>query len=325
MVGILLKSANFSGKGGTHFELRLTYTLGDYAPATNTRTITKFLYFVSKDGYSGYGDSFTGYIDDVVVGSGNSIGKNQELLVGEKTDTIEYESNGTKSISYSALIHTPWTLGNASVSGTLQLPQVDRISTININDFYVGDIESTINVGINKYVPTYSNKLIVYNLHRDKILRTVDPVSDGYKLKFTEEELDFLYNEYKNIQNVYFVLRLQTYNGTTLVGTDEKALYGSISDASPTMSVTYAETDSKINSLLGNEASNYVVKGLSKPKIVVTPTFKKKATFKNLTFSCSDGSVVTKLAEPYEALFNNVSGSKFNVLLNDSRNNSTDK
>lgn len=320
-IGTYLNSSNFNGKGGEHFELRLTYSLGEYNQVSNTRNITKYLYFIAKDNYSAGGSKFTGYIDDVAVGSGNSIGKNQELLVGQKTDSIEYNNDGTKSISYSALIDTPWTLGDASVSGTLQLPQVNRLSTFNFTNYQMTSIEDTLPILINKYVNSYTNKLIVLSNDRNTIYRTVDNVLNGYELTFTEEELNKIYTSASNTNNAYFVLRLETYDGNTKIGQVEIGYFGYIINANPTFTSVIEETDTKVIEVLGNSSANSIVKDLSKPKITITPTLKKGATLKNIQIQCNDGQTIAKSTTPYEFLFNNVAGAKFNITVTDSRSN----
>lgn len=320
-IGTYLNSSNFNGKGGEHFELRLTYSLGEYNQVSNTRNITKYLYFIAKDNYSAGGSKFTGYIDAVAVGSGNSIGKNQELLVGQKTDSIEYNNDGTKSISYSALIDTPWTLGDASVSGTLQLPQVNRLSTFNFTNYQMTSIEDTLPILINKYVNSYTNKLIVLSNDRNTIYRTVDNVLNGYELTFTEEELNKIYTSASNTNNAYFVLRLETYDGNTKIGQVETGYFGYIINANPTFTSVIEETDTKVINVLGNNSANSIVKDLSKPKIKITPTLKKGATLKNIIIQCSDGQTISKNTTPYDFLFNNVAGAKFNITVTDSRDN----
>lgn len=320
-LGIYLNSSSFNGKGGEHFELRLTYSLGEYNQASNTRNITKYLYFIAKDNYSAGGSKFTGYIDGVAVGTGTSLGKNQELLVGQKTDPIEYNNDGTKSISYSALIDTPWTLGDASVSDTLQLPQVNRISTFNFSNYQMIDIEDTLSILINKYVNSYTNKLIVLSSDRNTVYRTVDNVLNGYELTFTEEELNKIYASSSNTNNAYFVLKLETYDGNTKIGQVETGYYGYVTSANPTVVVAIEETDSKISEFLNSTSAVNIIKGLSKPKITVTPTLKKNATLKSILVTCNDGQSITKTSAPYEFSFNNVVGAKFDITVTDSRNN----
>lgn len=131
----LLNESNFNGQAGSYFKLSLEYDKV-LNQNENNHTITYYLYFESFGGYSGSGSPATGYINGVSVGTTSSIGKNQRLLLGTKTEVISHNSDlnadGTKTVSYSALIDTPWTLQDASVSGTFVLPKIEPISNIKV-------------------------------------------------------------------------------------------------------------------------------------------------------------------------------------------------
>ena len=125
-----LKTANFSGSNGSHFSIRLDYSVTQNQTA-NTSKIKYSLYFITDKYGSGYGSAVSGYINGAVVGSCTSIGTGSTILIGTKEETIEHKSDGTKSVSYSASMSGSWTgLGSASLSGTLTLPTIDRFATL---------------------------------------------------------------------------------------------------------------------------------------------------------------------------------------------------
>lgn len=126
----LLKTSNFSGVNGSHFYIELWQTNSQNV-SENKSTVTYDLYFGSKDGYSGSGASYYGYIgknweDRTQVGNGSSIGKNTKIYIGSTTRTYNHNSDGTCTASYYALLDTPWDLGHADLGGTFTLPTIPR-------------------------------------------------------------------------------------------------------------------------------------------------------------------------------------------------------
>ena len=124
----LLNSSTFSGSVGGNFKLNLYY---DYSQNTsgNYTDITYYLYFQSLNTYSGSGSAVNGYINDTWVGSTNSIGRNEEKLIGTKVVNVPHNGDGTfPGSAYNASLTCPWNgVGNASVSGTLTgLPTIPR-------------------------------------------------------------------------------------------------------------------------------------------------------------------------------------------------------
>ena len=126
----LLQTSNFNGTNGSHFYIELWQT-NTQNVEENTSTVTYDLYFGSKDGYSGSGAAYYGYIgknweDRSQIGSGTSIGVNTKIYVGSTTRVYNHNSDGTCEASYYALLDTPWSLGAADLGGTFALPTIPR-------------------------------------------------------------------------------------------------------------------------------------------------------------------------------------------------------
>ena len=88
----ILKQANFSGTNGSHYTMRLDYSLKQNQTA-NTSEIIYSLYFITDRYGSGYGTPIKGYINGAEVGSCSSIGTNSTILIGTKKENVTIQSH----------------------------------------------------------------------------------------------------------------------------------------------------------------------------------------------------------------------------------------
>lgn len=306
----------------TNFKLVLEYD-AIMNQQENYHSVTYYLYFQSLNGYSGSGSSSNGYINSVLVGSTTTLGKNQKLLLGTKTETIYHNTpnaDGTQNAYYSASISSPWSkLGTASVEGTLVLPKINRASTWGFTSWQMGNIEDTLNLIINKYNATYTNKVTISNLQNTKIIRTIENVENGYALKFTEEELEEIYTLDNNatLTNLRFYLNLYTYDsGGSQIGEVQRTLMnGYLTDANPTFTYTIEETNQKVIDLLSSNSAEFIIKSVSEPKVSVTATANKGATIS--TISITNGTQANANENPYT--FPKVQTGTFTIIVTDTR------
>lgn len=292
----------------------------------NSHDVTYYLYFQSLNGYSGSGttNSVKGQINGVQVGAVSSIGKNQKLLLGTKTVNVPHNEDGTGSALYSALIDTAWSsLGDASVTGKLTLPKINRASTWNFTSLQMSNIEDTLVLKINKYVETYTNKVVIENLSMDEVVRTIEDVEDGYEVIFNSEELNSIYTmgDNENLTNLRFYLSLYTYDvDGNQVGTVQRTLMNAyLTNANPTFTYTIEETEQKVIDLLETNTAEYIIKNVSKPKVSVTANALKGATIK--TISIVNSTQANANENPY--IFENVQTGTFTIVVTDSRDLTT--
>jgi hypothetical protein len=288
----------------------------------NSHDVTYYLYFQSLNGYSGSGtaNSVKGQINGVQVGAVSSIGKNQKLLIGTKTVNVPHNEDGTGSVLYSALIDTAWSsLGDASVTGKLTLPKINRASTWNFTSLQMSNIEDTLVLKINKYVETYTNKVVIENLSMNEVVRTIEDVEDGYEITFTQEELNLIYTmgDNENLTNLRFCLSLYTYdvNGNQVGNVQRTLMNAYLTNANPTFTYTIEETEQKVIDLLETDTAEYIIKNVSKPKISVTANALKGATIK--TISIVNSTQANANENPY--IFENVQTGTFTIVVTDSR------
>lgn len=123
-----------------------------------------------------------------------------------------------------------------------------------------------------------------------------------------------------NKQQTYTVEEgIETFNGSTSLGSTSIKKTFSIVNATPTATHTITETDAKVSAVLGTSGAT-VVKGISDIKITVTPSLKKGATAKSTSIKLGS---TTLNSSP--ATFSNVTNGSLSYTITDSRSNSVTK
>ena len=315
-----LKTANFSGSNGSHFSIRLDYSL-EQNQIANTSKIVYSLYFVTDRYGSGYGSAATGYINGVAVGSCTSIGTNSTIKIGTKTETIEHNSDGTKSVSYSASMSGPWTgLGSASLSGTLALPKIDRLATLDESSLptLITD-ESSIKF-------SYSNPA---GFKVKPVITITQSASNGFEGDYitsspytwnwltTDANKKIVYDIVKTSPNATARLKLNTYdsNGNFIGSTvSSTTIPFTLVNCSPTISLTCTEQNAKVKNIVGSKL--ILLNNVSSLKVAATVATKKGASVVEVLIQGK------KVSSPYSITYT-VTGTagnyKVNASVRDSR------
>ena len=315
-----LKTANFSGSNGSHFSIRLDYSLTQNQTA-NTSKIVYSLYFITDKYGSGYGSAVNGYINGVNVGSTTSIGKNSTIKIGTKTETIEHNSDGTKSVSYSASMSGPWTgLGSASLSGTLALPKIDRLATLDESSLptLITD-ESSIKF-------SYSNPA---GFKVKPVITITQSASNGFEGDYitsspytwnwltTDANKKIVYDIVKTSPNATARLKLNTYdsNGNFIGSTvSSTTIPFTLVNCSPTISLTCTEQNAKVKNIVGSKL--ILLNNVSSLKVAATVATKKGASVVEVLIQDK------KVSSPYSTTYT-VTGTagnyKVNASVRDSR------
>lgn len=318
----ILKEANFNGRNGSHFKIRLSYDLSQNQ-ANNTSTIKYYLYMISMDGYSGSGATARGYINGGQVGTFTSIGVNATKQIGTKSITVTHNNDGTKSVSYSASVDTSWSLGDASLSGTLTLPTIKRQANITSAPDFTDEENPTI---------TYTNPLgnsvtglqaCIANVEGATAYvdyRDIPKTGTSYTFELTEEERNVLRQATttSTLRSIKFFVRTNI-NGTYYYSTLQRTL--TIVNANPTQTVVVTETNQNVINVLGNDSTaTYVVQNASELQFASTPSTLKYATVKNVSLYHNGVLKQTITTSPYTFNPIKVETNTFNVVATDSRN-----
>lgn len=312
----LLKTANFSGKNGTQFELNLYYEVLSQDIANNKSKIRYYLYWKSPGGYSGSGSTVTGYINNSSVGTATSISAGENKLMGTKDVTITHNTDGTfPNTSYSAKIDTSWTLGDASVSGTLTSSNVDTIPRKSTITFSGGNIDEKSTITIKRASSSFTHTLRYDfgSLTNKTIVSKTTSTSYSWTIPTT------FYAQIPNAKSGKGTLYCDTYSGSTLVGTSSISFTAKTveSKCKPDVSATVADSNELTIGLTGN--SNKLVKSVSNAKVTTTATAKNSASISSIKVTCGDG----KSGTGSSVTLNKVTSGDFTITATDSRGYST--
>ena len=315
-----LKTANFSGSNGSHFSIRLDYSLTQNQTA-NTSKIVYSLYFITDKYGSGYGSAVNGYINGVNVGSTTSIGTNSTIKIGTKTETKEHNQDGTLTVNYSASMSGPWTgLGSASLSGTLALPKIDRLATLDESSLptLITD-ESSIKF-------SYSNPA---GFKVKPVITITQSASNGFEGDYitsspytwnwltTDANKKIVYDIVKTSPNATARLKLNTYdsNGNFIGSTvSSTTIPFTLVNCSPTISLTCTEQNAKVKNIVGSKL--ILLNNVSSLKVAATVATKKGASVVEVLIQDK------KVSSPYSTTYT-VTGTagnyKVNASVRDSR------
>lgn len=315
-----LKTANFSGSNGSHFSIRLDYSLTQNQTA-NTSKIVYSLYFITDKYGSGYGSAVNGYINGVNVGSTTSIGKNSTIKIGTKTETKEHNQDGTLTVNYSASMSGSWAgLGSASLSGTLALPKIDRLATLDESSLptLITD-ESSIKF-------SYSNPA---GFKVKPVITITQSASNGFEGDYitsnpytwnwltTDANKKIVYDIVKTSPNATARLKLNTYdsNGNFIGSTvSSTTIPFTLVNCSPTISLTCTEQNAKVKNIVGSKL--ILLNNVSSLKATATVATKKGASVVEVLIQDK------KVSSPYSTTYT-VTGTagnyKVNASVRDSR------
>ena len=308
----LLQRANFNGKNGSYFFLDLYYDLLSQNQTANTSSVRYYAYVGSTGGYSGSGSSSAVYINGTVVGHFSSIGRGSNTLIGTLDVTINHDTNGNGTASYSASANTNWTLGSASLSGSFTLPRIARADNITSPMVYTIGATHTIRITQNSTSFTHTVRYTFGSLN--------GTIASNVKDSCTWFVPTTFYNEFTSGSSKTGTLYCDTYSGSTLLGTTSitATFIPNSTTAKPTVSFNYT-SDSLSQTLTGNTKG--IIGGRSSINYTITGTPKHNATISKYYLSNSSSNLpeVSRTGT-----LNNVSGNKYYTRVQDSRGLNSD-
>lgn len=288
--------ASFNG-GTSNYTFRIEVIQESQDTANNTSTVTVKKYVKGNSGNSWYGtactDAFSSDINDSISynparqGSDpNYYGpmRNTEVLYHTKASyVVQHNSDGSRTLS----ISTTFTNGGNSYapktntkSFEVSLDTIPRASTLTLNKSSVNVNTSSGNAISYTITPASSSftHTLIWSLGGSNT--TISNATSG-SLTYTQ-----LLNKLTTSLTGQLSFTLQTYSGSTLVGT-----------TSATASVTIDKTVFKPSITLGNIAVNsspisgYLVAGYSTAKMTSTTTKSTGAASVSTSYSTSNGTV----------------------------------
>ena len=308
---------NLYGKYTTQDKTALTTTVQFKSTANGSRT---------SGSYAWSADTGTATLTGDVTASSSWTSKKsfpsktETTLVESATKTFSHDpSTGKKSISVGAKLITSYSNFNNKVISavTVDLPALDAKAIItsasDFNDEENPTIEFTNNAGFSvyPYLNFYIDDTLVYQIIRDESSAT-----SPYTWALTDTERNEIRSALSTVNSCKVSVGVDTYNGTTKLGYSSMSKIFSIVNANPTATIAMADQNGKVTAVTGT--SKVLVKGLSNPKVTVTPTYKKGATANSITIK--SGGRTNNGANPYT--FSAIDTTDLTVIVTDSRGNS---
>lgn len=239
--------------------------------------------------------------------------------LGRFTLEVPHNSDGTKTVYFSAYCDTGISSGTVETSGSKKLTQIPRKATIssaeNFND--EGNPKITYNNPAGSSATKLEACISLTGAADDIAYRSISKTSTSYTFSLTTAERNVLRNSIPDAKSrkVRFYVRT-TLGDNVYLSYLEKTF--SIVNGNPTFSPTIEDTDSTTIALTGD--SSKLVKYYSNAKITTGASAIKGATLKSQKVVCGAKSITTA-----SGTINNIETNKFVFTATDSRGNSGTK
>lgn len=292
------------------FTLYVVLTNRDANPATNQSVVDYNVYFQNTSGGGTFTSNTRLYFalnGGVIKDSTSSITgpRNGSVSIASGSTTIGHNNDGTKTISYHALVKSTSFGIYGELSGNFTLTTIPRASSITCSTANIGS-KPTIKI-------TSASTSFVHNVYGSFGSLSFTALSNKSGGTYTEWTIptDF-YSQIPNATSGTGTMHCQTYSGSTLVGTTSISFTVTTSESAckPTVTGTVVDTNSTTIALTGN--ANKLISGKSTAKITVTPSAKNSASIKTVTI---DGVATTNNTRT----ISNVTKASFPVVVTDSR------
>ena len=201
-------------------------------------------------------------------------------LVASGNYTLNHNSQGQKSFSVSIQAGIYTYAVNCRGNGSFTLPNISRISEITaVNG---ANLTDPISVNYTEYVASYTNNLIIKL--NSTTLQTITNYNSGDSFNLSSSALSSIYNAVKTAKTATLSFSLQTYDGSTLLGTSgvvNKSF--NIDSSAPSIgNVTYKDSNSTTSAITAN--NQYIIRNKSTLEVTVTNlAAKNSATLSSIT------------------------------------------
>lgn len=203
-------TSTYQGRG-----LKFSWYVKSQNVASNQTTIAYELRGYGSASSSWYrSGNFKLVIDGTTVYSSSTrIQLYEGTLVTSGTYTMTHNSSGAKSFTASAQAGIYTVAVNCTGSGSFSLPTIARVSTI--DQFNGTNIEGNFSVKYTSYSSSLTTKLVISAPNHQ--LESFNYTSNT-NFKLSNSSLNYLYGAMANTTSIKLSVKLQTYNGSTLIG-----------------------------------------------------------------------------------------------------------
>ena len=262
-------SGSVSSNGYEGRYITFTWELVTQSNQNNTSTISWTLAGDGTGEVSRYkAGNFKVVIDGTTVyqtSEDNRIWLYDGTVVASGNYTLTHDSTGNKSFNVSIQAGIYTYAVNCTGSGSFTLPTISRISSI--NTITGANTSDTLQVNYTKYVSSYTDNLIV--AIGENRIQTINSYVSGASFTFDSYALNAIYAAVTTSKTITLNFRLQTYNGSTLVGTStvvNKTF--TIDNSNPTIgTLTYADVNNTTTAITTN--NQYIIRNNSTLQVTV--------------------------------------------------------
>ncbi len=224
---------------------------------------------------------------------------------GEWTGDVQHKDDGTQKINVrttfrhgTSLSSYPYMSKDADLdTGNFDLPTIARASvpTLSSADFNIGD---SITINTNRYSSSFTHTIRVVFSNWSKTLAT--GVTNSYSWN-TSSDSSNMYNQIPSAKSGTGTIYVDTYSGSTLIGTKSITFKASVTNSYPTFAssqVTYQDTNSSVVAITQN--NQHIVRNNSTLQVIFTNATAKNGasissyeiTFNGSTQTKSSGSTI---------------------------------
>jgi hypothetical protein len=260
-------SGSYYTNVGSHWRLQLEWT-ATQSVAGNYSDVTAKLYWMALDGYGAVYSSAAKdggiYIQDTwnyFTGETAALSGNQKRLLHTFTKRLYHNSNGTFTMNLDGFFDAEVTLGGTYygrinlATKYFTLNTIPRASSLTSSPSWTAG--NSLPISINRADSGFTHDVTVSV--NGVVIRKLENIATSYTIGFTQAELTSIFNQLNGAASENTLVRVETFDGSTLIGTED---YTGTVTAPPASVVAsgfdrYVYTDQTINADIDRAHSGF--------------------------------------------------------------------
>ena len=311
-------SGSSSVSATAHTTLRFSWSQASQSVSSNSTTINWVLEEIQGGGYisSSASKSWSVSVNGNNYSGSNTVGisSNTTRTLASGSTTIPHNADGTKSFSYSFsqqfdITYDGVWVGTKSGSGSGTLNSIARASTGSSTNANIG---SAVTISISRASSSFTHTLR-YSFHNLN-----GTIANGVGTSYSWTLPTSFYAQIPNSKSSWGTIFIDTYNGSTLIGTNSCTFNAYVANSNPTLSPSVYDSNSTTTALTGDNSK--FVKYYSNASFSVGASGVNSASISSTRVTCGSKSSTSS-----SGTLNSVESGKFVFTATDSRGFSTSK
>lgn len=311
-------SGSSSVSATAHTTLRFSWSQSSQSVSSNSTTINWVLEEIQANGYisSGASKSWSVSVNGNNYSGSNTVGisSNTTRTLASGSTTIPHNADGTKSFSYSFsqqfdITYDGVWVGTKSGSGSGTLNSIARASTGSSTNANIG---SAITISISRASSSFTHTLR-YSFHNLN-----GTIANGVGTSYSWTLPTSFYSQIPNSKSSWGTIFIDTYNGSTFIGTNSCTFNAYVANSNPTLNPSVYDSNSTTTALTGDNSK--FIKYYSNASFSVGASGVNSASISSTRVTCGSKSSTSS-----SGALNSVESGKFVFTATDSRGFSTSK